>query len=88
MPVPYMNPAANSQRDAIAQTLMGIAQPPPQANIPQLPQGAGAAPPPPMGAPPAPQGMPPQPQGMPAPPMGMPAAPQGMPQQPMMPPRV
>lgn len=94
MPTPYLNPAQNGQRNAIAQTLMGIAQPPPQSHIPQLPQQGAPSPPMPGGGMPSPQGgMPPAPQGMPPPPMGMPQAPMGMPQAPqgmspqMMPPQ-
>ncbi len=77
MPAAYLNPAQNSQRNSIAATLMNIAQPQPQTNVPQLPQ-----------APMQQMGMPQQPpQGAPVgggmPPAAMPLSP-GVPPQPPM----
>ena len=92
-------PGANQQRNSITQTLLGIANPPPQTPMPQMPQPPPQmqmpqTPPPgapPQGAPmgagmPPQQGMPPQ-TGMPQPPMPQGSA-QGMPQpMPQLPPQ-
>ena len=36
-PAPYLDPGANGQRNSITQALLGIANPPPQTPMPQMP---------------------------------------------------
>ena len=98
MPSPYLDPAADGQRNAITAALMNIAAPQPQTPMPPTPQMPMQQPMPMQGAPQGvPQGAPiggamPPPQmpqaPMPQAPMG--GAPMGgmqQPQQPLMPPQ-
>lgn len=78
--MPYLDPQANAQRNSIAQTMMNVANPPPQVSVPMLPQGRslmGMPQMPPPGAPPV--GVPPPQTAAPALPLSL-----GVPPQPPM----
>ena len=71
MPMPYLDPSANAQRNSITSALMNIQNPQPQTQYPPaLPQMPNAPAP---GAPP--QGMPPGAPGLPSGAPGMPPGP-------------